>query len=113
MEELTSLKRPPEFSEDLCVICQEKKKENLVKCTEQGVNKLISAAQERKSYKDISSQDIIDRILNRSSIFKWHRPCYSWFTHKEKIKRLQKSFIDVQKVSPQEEGVTMNLRIMH
>ena len=64
---------------------------------EQGQSKLKKSAQDRQGFKDISSNDIIDRIIKSDcNNFKWHRQCYCWFTHKDKIKRLEKNYQKIE-----------------
>ena len=81
---------------DLCIICQTTG--DLHEGTEKGLEKIKEFASMRHSLGDTKYQHAIDRIdrvielaMAGSLTLLWHRKCYSYFTHKGKVERLQKS----------------------
>lgn len=95
MEAVYSLKRihqSPNLEE--CLICQEKKRERLVKAGEKGFEMLKCASQTREKLCDIDSKPAIDRIkeisLHDVNPLLWHKSCFSLFTSKTPIERLQR-----------------------
>ena len=93
MDSISSLKRLSNDSLSMCIICQEhKKSEKLVKGGTQGVQRIEECANQRHKLKDLRNREIIDRVINVSALQElptWHRSCYSWFTDKSKIARLE------------------------
>ena len=90
MEPLSKLKRTSlDVESRQCLICQSKRKESICKGTPQGIDTLKQAAQERLNRKDPKQQDSIERILQCSDVeLVWHRSCYSTFTSRRQIARL-------------------------
>ena len=64
--------------------------------TEEGKSKVVEVAIKRKSLNDTSSLGVIERILatigtgENINDLKWHRSCYSKFTHIGMLNRLEK-----------------------
>ncbi len=82
-----------------CFICQSIKrpanKFSLSQASAEGIERVVECAALREKCSDLSFQDTIDRLknVNLSESDKqilWHRSCYSSFTNKEHIQRLQK-----------------------
>ncbi|CAB3988305.1 Hypothetical predicted protein, partial [Paramuricea clavata] len=82
-----------------CFICQSikrpAKKFPLSQASAEGIERVVECATIREKCNDLSFQDTIDRLknVNLSESDKqilWHRSCYSSFTNKEHIQRLQK-----------------------
>jgi hypothetical protein len=82
-----------------CFICQSikrpAKKFPLSQASAEGIERVVDCAAIREKCNDLSFQDTIDRLknVNLSESDKqicWHRSCYSSFTNKEHIQRLQK-----------------------
>ena len=94
MEAVYSLKRPhqPDFEE--CIICQESRPERFINGGEKGLETLKQASKERTKWDDTKNRPVIDRILSVTSaeigLVVWHKSCYSLFTSKMLIQRLQK-----------------------
>ena len=94
MEAVCSLKRAhqPDFEE--CLICQERKTERLINGGERGFETLKHASQTRDKLLDTDNRPAIDRILTvpPSDINQlcWHKSCFSSFTSRTKIQRLEK-----------------------
>lgn len=95
-----SLKRPSPLSYDMCIICQERRTDETHHSTVVGLGKLKSTVETRKKLRDVLNRDSIDRIETAFAkhdvselvkLITWHRKCYSLFTHKGKIERLEKS----------------------
>ena len=99
MEAFVKLNRKSEVcvSYKLCIICQESKDSKLYDVTDQGLSTLNEKAAECHKLRDPKYNDAIDRITTSSSFHKfiWHKSCYSDFTHKGKINKLQCSEIAV------------------
>jgi uncharacterized protein YdcH (DUF465 family) len=90
MDALSSLKRPADETDfDKCLICQAEKIDKMIDGSAKGMGTLKQSAQERLKKKDISCRDAIDRILSyMSDAAVWHKSCYSTFTSKKMISRL-------------------------
>lgn len=94
MEAVGSLKQighSPDL--EVCLICQETRSEKLRKGVQQGLATLKCAAHTRDKLCDTGNKPAIDRIKEISSTdvdqLWWHKSCYSTFTSKDKIERLQ------------------------
>lgn len=93
MEHLGTVKRDSPGYGDVCIICEAYTKEVLVKNSDKGRTTLQDSARVRHKVKDVENRLTIDRILSADvSSLKWHRSCYSWFTNKSHVKRLEKSW---------------------
>jgi hypothetical protein len=72
--------------------------------TEEGKSKVVEVAIKRKSLNDTSSLGVIERILatigtgENINDLKWHRSCYSKFTHIGMLNRLEKKQEGIKKV---------------
>ena len=97
MEVTQSLKRSVPTSMNLCIICQELRPNlPLLQKTDVGLRTLETSTQQRQDYRDIKNHDTIDRIkaaLTKSpqEPILCHKNCYSTYTSKEKISRLEKA----------------------
>ena len=116
MEAVCSLKRhrqPTDFKE--CIICQEEKADkNFIQCGEQGLAKLKTLAVMRNRLCDAENRLVIDRILELSSSnvtqdLWYHKSCYSTFTSKSHIERLdeKRSSAKPQECEPSSSGTTL------
>lgn len=93
MDPLLELKRKREDDFEQCIICQDIKHEKLLTASKQGLTTLKESASLRHKLRDSKNRVIIDRImaLQEEASFMWHKSCYSSFTSKSKISRLEKS----------------------
>ena len=105
MESLLSLKRVPlkraspssSIDYELCIFCQDQKPEDsLRKATEQGLTSVINVTCSRKKLRDTKNKDVIDRLemileTDDAERLVWHKACFSTYTDKGKLKRLQKA----------------------
>lgn len=77
-----------------CFICQEEKSDRLIKAGEQGLEALKCASLKRDKFCDRDNKHAIDRIsdvpLKDVNQLWWHKSCFSLFTSKNLIQRLQK-----------------------
>lgn len=95
MEPVCSLKRPHQaLDSEECIICQQTKPD-VKRSSEQGFSSLIRAANERDRLNDTDNKPVIDRIFHISEglegrHFWWHKSCYSSFTSRFKIERLER-----------------------
>ena len=96
MEAVYSLKRSRQpGNAEACVICQEEKDDRLITGGQQGLSVLRNAAQARDRLCDANNRPVIDRILTLPSDLQqglWHKSCYSIFTSKSHIDRLEKKW---------------------
>ena len=93
MEPIVSLKRSTNVVLSMCIICQERKDDKIINGGQQGFQRLQDCATQRHKLKDVKNRSIIDRVHSNSSSKEplvWHKSCYSWFTDKGKIARLDK-----------------------
>ena len=93
MDPILNLKRDREDDFEQCIICQDDKHEKLLNASEQGLVKLKESASIRHKLRDVKNNDVIDRIatIADDTSLVWHKSCYSSFTSKNKISRLEKS----------------------
>lgn len=113
MEAVCSLKQiyqPTDFLN--CFICQEEKSDRLIKAGVQGLEALKCASQKRDKLCDRDNKDTIDRINNVPmkdvEQLRWHKSCFSLFTSKTLIERLQqKRQISRQQISESSTSNTM------
>ena len=94
MDSLVSLKHKTESRTDYdqCIICQERKKsDHLRHQSDTGLAKIWECANKRIKSKDTKYRDAVDRIQNtpHGTKLMWHKQCYSSFTHKENLARLE------------------------
>ena len=93
MESISSLKRSCSDSLAMCIICQEHKKIRKSRPSwNTRVQRIKECTTQRHKLKDMKNRDIIDKVINVSELQglpTWHRSCYSWFTNKSKIARLE------------------------
>lgn len=108
MEPIGSLKRQRQnVSFEVCIICQEtsRSKDTVYNQTEQGIASIREATELRRKLRCCEFRSAVDRL---SSLFeeppdsipklKWHKLCYSAYTHKGKINvRLDKEQSNVCK----------------
>ena len=93
MEAIANLKQG---SDDIdigkCLICQAEKSEKLRSCMPQGIKAVKEAAKERAKRKNAKNRDTIDRVLDCvAKTVSWHKGCYTSFTSKTLISRLNVS----------------------
>lgn len=93
MDPVISLKRPLAVELTLCIFCQKGDAE-LRSASTQGIATIGKATESRKKLRDSKNRTVIDRLdqVLRSectSILVWHKNCYSQFTDKNKILRLE------------------------
>ena len=90
METVAYLKRPTPTTSTLCLISQADKKDSLRDPLERGFQRLQESARDRLKFHDRNNRDIIDRVIDarwdKEPV--WHGSCYSWFTNRNKIARL-------------------------
>lgn len=95
MDPILDLKRAREDDFEKCIICQDDKHEKLLNASEQGLTTLKESASMRHKLRerDVKYRLTIERIATmRDDIaLVWHKSCYSSFTSKSKISRLEKS----------------------
>ena len=89
MEPLQCLKCPLPTSLEMCIICQERRKDRLFNATQQGIVRIQDATQEMQKHIYSKFKDAIDRLMLDPQHFKneslvWHRSCYATFTTKQK-----------------------------
>ena len=90
---LSTKKRKPTSYNNLCIICQESKKDSLEQKQQASLRTLKERATQRKKAPDISNYEAIQRIEEcsaddpKSSVYA-HRKCYSEFTDVTFIDRL-------------------------
>ena len=94
MESHTSQKRKfDEMENSPCVFCQDEYDRNsLQMATGSGRQKVKDCMERRKALGDVKNKGVIERLkreIIKDSELRWHRKCYSDFTHKEKIGRLE------------------------
>ena len=77
----------------LCVFCQDEYDGNsLQMATGSGRQKVKDYMERRKALGDVKNKGVIERLereIIKDSELRWHRKCYSDFTHREKIGRLE------------------------
>ena len=98
--ESKSLKRLSSMSSidhKLCIFCQDQKpNDSLRKATEQGLTSVKNTTCIRKKFRDAKNKDLVDRLemileTDDAERLVWHKACFSIYTDKGKLKRLQKS----------------------
>jgi len=92
MEPVLSLKRPSEISFELCIICQQtgQAEETTFQQTDRGIASIKEATEKRKKLRCDEYRATVDRLtalFTAESVpeLKWHRQCYSKYTHKNNI----------------------------
>jgi hypothetical protein len=96
MDPIVNLKRAQSVDFNVCIFCQ-RSDEGLRSASSQGLETLKKASESRKKVRDTKSRIIIDRLddvvsSNSTSLLLWHKNCYSQFTDKNKIHRLELQF---------------------
>ncbi|KAG7174206.1 hypothetical protein Hamer_G003110 [Homarus americanus] len=95
MDPVFCLKRSHSLGLSLCIFCQERKTptDDVREAGEQGLNTAQDATRSRKKLNDVKNREIVDlleNVLCRKDVHLiWHRNCYSQYTDKGKIQRLQ------------------------
>ena len=92
-EPACSLQRERQIEHSICITCQRTKKEYL-RCIESGLLVLKNAATVRQTFNDPKNRTAIENILSASQSkafgsLEWHKTCYSLFTSKLHLDRLQ------------------------
>ena len=112
MEPIISLKRSHPVSFDFCVICQSSTvKDILRKSSDQGLEKIQDVTYRRKKIGDTAYIGAIDRVdsafqSGQEATLHWHKQCYSKYTDKGKILRLQ------SRVEPESSGTTLKPSVL-
>ena len=93
MNPVVSLKRPCPVDLSLCIICQTGGG-SLRHASKQGIEMLTKATEIRRKLRDAKNRSAIDRLVDvldseHASSLVWHKNCYSQFSDKNKIKRLE------------------------
>lgn len=95
MDPILDLKRAREDDFEQCIICQDDKHEKLLNASEQGLTTLKESASMRHKLRErnVKYRLTIERIATMQGDITpvWHKSCYSSFTSKSKISRLEKS----------------------
>ena len=94
MEAVCCLKQNRSSTFENCIVCQEvKRADKLFNATKQGIQILLEAAESRSKLRDTQNRDAIERVLEIASEKEqqlvWHRSCYTSFTSKSHLYRLQ------------------------
>jgi hypothetical protein len=95
MEPVISLKRLLSVDTHLCIFCQRTKRQDGVReAGEEGLVTVREATATRKKLRDVKNRDTVDRLdsvlTSKEEVsLVWHRNCYSQYTDKGKIQRLQ------------------------
>ena len=94
MDPILDLKRGREDDFEKCIIGQDDKHEKLLNASEQGLATLKESASMRHKLRerDVKYRVTIERIATMQDdiALVWHKSCYSSFTSKSKISRLEK-----------------------
>ena len=109
MEPLFNLQTKFKFNQSLCFICQKRKKSSnkeislITKISEESIQNLQHAVENRTNLGDMDECLIrVNQFLQEEpKNIKWHKNCYSSFTHKNKIVRLKSK-------ENSENGITSN-----
>ena len=106
MDPISSLKRESSVMVDYtaCIICQEKRKDELRTPSERGVDTTKKCTNERKKLHDTKYRAVIDRL---DEVFQsatpisllWHRLCYAAYTDNGKISKLRSHVTEQPKPS--------------
>ena len=91
--------REEDIEWSLCILCQKSKlspKDAAISiATPSGIERVLDSAREREKFNDVTFIDVLDRLTQVSlkeneHRVTWHRICYSNFTNKTELQRLQK-----------------------
>ena len=94
MDVLDNLKRSTPVSLNLCIICQEERRDILYDASEKGLGTLSKITHERQKLRDVKYKYTVDRVLNvlngdSKKEIHWHKTCYATYTSKERLGRLK------------------------
>ena len=107
MEPVVTLKRKEQdVSFDLCIFCQEssRTKDTVFHQTEKGITTIKEATELRRKLRHCEFRSAVDRLTSifletsdKAPELKWHRQCYSGYTHKRRINaKLEKELSTAQ-----------------